>query len=87
MIAQTTPSTAQVIEGFGLPAGIVIVSLTIALIFTVRLYLKGQTEKDELRKQQIEDAKQTRDILVEPLEKQANMLEKIYDIVLSGKGK
>lgn len=69
----------QVIAGFGLPAGIVITSLVIALIFTVRLLLKTYDKIDSLREQQIKSANEVNDKLVVPIESIAIQTKYLYD--------
>ena len=92
MIGQTTPTTDQVIQGFGLPAAIVIIGLVIALIFTVRLLLKEYSNRDTIQEKRITDAKELGTRIIEPLEKISDMSqksketnEKIYELLLSGK--
>jgi len=80
----------QVIQGFGLPAAIVIVALVSALIFTVRLLLKSYTRLDALQEQRLVDAKELGIRILEPLEnisdmnkKSIELTEKIYELLLS----
>jgi len=75
-------STEQIVQGFGLPAAIVIIALVGALIFTVRLLLKSYDSRDALQEKRIADAKETEQKLTAPLEKQTILSEKIYDVVL-----
>ena len=81
MFAQV--STDQVVEGFGLPAAIVIIALVGALIFTVRLLIKSYDNTNGIQERRIADAKETRDKLIEPLQQQATLSKQIYDIVLN----
>lgn len=90
MFAQV--STQQVVEGFGLPAAIVIIALVTVIIF---LYRDGKKEqalreadnkvlRDQLnaiQEQRIRDAKETRDKIMEPFEKIALLTQNIYDTV------
>lgn len=80
MFAQV--STDQVAQAFGWPSAVVILALISALIFTVRLLLKTYDRLDALQEKRIIDAKETRESLVEPLKKSAQLSEQIYDIVL-----
>jgi hypothetical protein len=73
----------QVIQGFGLPAAIVIVGLATALIFTVRLLLVAYTRLDTIQESRLADAKQTMEKITEPLEKQSRVVESIYDLILN----
>lgn len=81
MLAQVT--TQQVIDGFGLPAAIVIVSLAVALIFSIRLLLKAYDRINEIQETRIADARETRDKLSAPMEAQAKMTGQIYDLLLN----
>lgn len=78
----------QVIQGFGLQAGIVIISLALALIFTVRLLLKAYADTNVIQERRIEDAKEFGDKIAEPLEgiqrtiqKQGELSDKMYGIL------
>lgn len=81
MLAQV--SSEQVIEGFGLPAAIVIISLVAVIVFIYRKLDKLQSKYDALQEQRIIDARETRDKVMEPLDKQAIMSEKIYELLLN----
>lgn len=78
---------SQVIQGFGLQAGIVIVALVAVVIFLVRLLLKSYDTINTIQENRIVDARETRDKITEPLENQARVIEKIYDLLLSGRRK
>lgn len=78
--------TDQVIQGFGLPAAIVIVALAGVIIFLYKSREKLQAEYNALQNQRVVDAKETRDKITEPLQSQAVMTGKIYEFLL-GRGK
>lgn len=73
----------QVIAGFGLPAGIVIISLVIALIFTVKLLLNSYNKIDAIQEQRIKDAREVGQSVITPLERIAEQNKSIYDAVLN----
>lgn len=82
MFAQVT--TQNVIDGFGLPAAIVILSLAAVVIILARLLKKSYDDR-------ITDAKELGTRILEPLEnisdmsrKSKELNEKIYEQLLSG---
>lgn len=77
-------SDKEALQTLGVP-GLVVIVVTLAtvIIFLYRRNEKLQTEKDTIQNQRIEDAKQTRDKVMEPLEKQALMTERIHELLLN----
>lgn len=77
----------QVIAGFGLPAGIVIISLVLALLFTVRQLLTSYNKIDAIQEQRIKDAKEVGNNIVTPLERIAEQNKSIYDVLTNSKSR
>lgn len=75
-------SAQDVKDGFGLPAAIVIVSMAIVIIFLVRHIIKMYTDRDLIQEQRIREAKEVRDIYAEPLQKQVQLTQQIYEAVI-----
>lgn len=67
--------------------GVTVLVLALVVVFLYRSKDKLQDRYNALQEQRIVDAKETRDKIVEPLEKQALMSEKIYEIVLNRKSR
>lgn len=82
MFAQV--STDQVIQGFGLPAAVVIIALVGVVIFLYRSVQNLQSKYDAIQEQRIVDARETRDKIAEPLDKMASLSEKTYELLLTG---
>jgi hypothetical protein len=83
----STANDPQNLYTLGVP-GLAFVIIVLAGVI-IYLYKTGQTALDKkqaqidaIQEQRIVDAKETRDKLMEPLEKQTQLSEKIYDIVL-----
>lgn len=76
--------TAQALGSLGVP-GLVAVILTLSgvIIFLYRKLDTVQTRLEAILEQRVADAKETRDKIAEPIEKQAIMSERIYDLLLS----
>lgn len=81
MFAQV--SSDQIMEGFGLPAGIVIVGLLVALVYYVRLSDKKQTRIDELQETRVADANKVGDKIIAPMEDVKEINGKMYDLLLN----
>lgn len=77
-------SDTQALASLGVP-GLVAVILVLAgvIVFLYKKIDTLQTRLDSIQERRIIDATETRDKLTEPLERQAVMSEKIYDILLS----
>lgn len=87
-MAVTDPSNMQALNTLGVPGLVfVIVVLAGVVVFLFRKLDLVQTKIDSIQEQRVTDAKETRDKITEPLEKQANLSEKIYDLLLSSRGK
>lgn len=72
-----------VIQGFGLQSGIVILALAGVVLYLFRGLQKSQDKFDALQERRLEDAKETRDKLTEPLNEQAKQSQKIYELLVS----
>lgn len=90
MIAVATNTEA--LNTLGVP-GLVFVILVLSGVI-VFIYRSKEAElklerasKEAIQEQRLVDARETRDKITEPLEKQANLSEKIYDLLLSSRGK
>lgn len=75
-------ASEQLVQGFGLPAAIVIAALIAVIIFISKLYLDEVKLNRELLERQITDAKETRDKINEPLAAQAELSGKMYDLLV-----
>lgn len=72
----------SVLSQYGL-AGLVITVLASATLFMFKKYEGVLKEKDDIQNQRLLDAKETRQTLMEPLQKQADLSEKIYDLLVT----
>lgn len=72
----------SVLSSYGL-AGLVISVEAGVIIFLYKNLQKLQDKYDGVQEQRITDARETRDKITEPLEKQAIMSEKTYDLLLN----
>lgn len=61
----------------------VVLALCGVTVFLFKQLKEAQTKNDANYEQRISDAKETRDKITEPLEKQAVMSEKTYDLLLN----
>lgn len=77
-------NTSDVLGQYGL-AGLVITVLAGVIVFMFKKYEGVLKEKDDIQNQRLADAKETRQALMDPLEKQANLSEKIYDFLISSR--
>jgi hypothetical protein len=83
-------ASPQLIEGFGLPAGIVIAALVIVVLALVKYILTLVKRNDDLQEKRILESRETLTVLnalKQPLEKQTEVAEKTYDLVLAGSNK
>ncbi len=55
------------------------------VVYVFHLYLKSQQDKEDIQRQRLEEAKETRDKLVDQSAKQTELSTKIYELLLSGK--
>lgn len=74
----------EILRQYGLP-GLVIFTLAGVVVFLYRGTVSLQNRIDAIQESRLQDARETRDKLTEPLQKQALMSEKIYDVLLNGK--
>ena len=74
----------EILKSYGL-AGLVIAVLASVVVFLYRDSKALQRKYDAMQELRLQDARETRDKLMEPLENQARMSEKIYDLLLNGK--
>lgn len=74
----------QILQQYGL-AGLVIATLAGVVVFLYRGTVNLQNRIESIQESRLQDARETRDKLTEPLQKQALMSEKIYDVLLNGK--
>ncbi len=72
----------SILSQYGL-AGLVIAVLASATLFMFRKYETVLKEKDDIQNQRLLEAKETRQAIMDPLEKQANLSEKIYDFLIN----
>lgn len=72
----------SVLSQYGL-AGLVIAVEAGVIIFVNKRADKLQNDKDAIQEQRIVDARETRDKVMQPLEKQAVMSEKTYELLLN----
>jgi hypothetical protein len=72
----------QVVQGFGLPAAIVIIGLAAAVVYLVRRGDNLQTKLDAEKDSRLSDAKESRDKLTEPLNEQTELGKKTYDLLI-----
>lgn len=84
MIADIITQANNVLPQYGL-AGLVILSLVLALIKIYRDLSKERDRNDTIQEQRLVDAKETRDRLTEPLAQNARMSEQIYDLLLNNR--
>lgn len=84
----TAPTNTEALNTLGVP-GLVFVVLILAgvIIFLFRKLDIAQTKLDGIQEKRVEDARETRDKITEPLENQARITEKIYDLLLSSRRK
>lgn len=81
-------TNTEALNTLGVP-GLVFVVLILAgvIIFLFKRLDNLQTKYDTMQEQRVNDARETRDKITEPLENQAKVTEKIYDLLLSSRGK
>lgn len=78
----TDASPESIVLQYGL-AGVCMLAEAGVIIYLSKKSDKLQTNKDAIQEQRIIDARETRDKVMEPLEKQAIMGEKTYELLLN----
>lgn len=82
----------QVIQGFGLPAAIVIIALVAVIMYReIKYWPKVQSDLqlkvDGIQEERLKNALETRDKLTEPIEEMTRTVKNIYEAVLRNPGK
>lgn len=72
----------SVLQSYGL-AGLVISVLAGVVVYLVRKNDVLQSKIDALQETRLQDARDTRDKLAEPMEAQSKLSEKMYDLLLN----
>lgn len=78
----STVDAGQILSAYGL-AGLVMAVEAAVIIYFAKRDDSKQTKIDAIQEQRIVDARETRDKVMEPLEKQAIMGEKTYELLLN----
>lgn len=77
-------SQAEALATLGIP-GLVVVIFVLAgvIVFLYKQLSAAQSRTDAIQEQRIVDAKETRDKITEPLDKQAELSGKIYELLVT----
>lgn len=74
----------QILLEYGLP-GVIILVLGSVVLYQERSRQKVQDKLEGIQEQRLNEAKETRDKLTEPLDKVADLSQRMYDLLLTSK--